>query len=62
MTDPASDFVRLASALAESVGMPLRNEHLHGVAGNLGRLLAQGRLLMREDVAIETEPAPVFRP
>ncbi len=62
MTAPDADFVRLASALAEAVGMPLRDEHLSGVADNLGRLLAQARLLMREDVVTETEPAPVFRP
>ena len=62
MTDRAPDLARLASALAEAAGMPLRAEHLPGVADNRGRLLAQARLLMREDVATETEPAAVFRP
>lgn len=62
MTDAPPDLEHLATALASAAGLEIRPEHLPGVAANLGRLMAQARLVTQVAVATEMEPAPVFRP
>jgi hypothetical protein len=58
----ADEVLHYVKAAARAVNLPLDEDSARSVAEHLGRTTAMARLLDGVDLAVEDEPAEIYRP